>query len=239
MQWIRLLTNCNENMEGIVAISRTVTIQMIHPTRTLLTAAFSLLSAITAQAGPTPITAPKVITEPGSYVLANDITGTTAGNVIEIQASDVTLNLNGHTITATVATGISIDEFVGNNTGNATLVNAHVSNGKVVAAGLGVQISGSSCLINGLNITSGPSGTSIEIEHGNLNRVQSCVLSAATGQTAGSAVGLFLTSHNTIQNNTFAGIYVITIEELDQAGTHLTVVGDNTFSGNHFASPTP
>jgi hypothetical protein len=212
-------------------------IQMIHPTRILLTAAFILLSAITAQTAPTPITAPKIITEPGSYVLANDITGTTAGNVIEIQASDVTLNLNGHTITATLATGISIDQFVGNNTGNTTLVNAHVSNGKIVAAGLGVQISGSSCLINGLNITS--QFIPVEIEHGNFNRVQSCVLSAATGQTAKEAVGLFLTSHNTIQNNTFAGIYAITIEEDDQAGNSLTVVGDNTFSGNHFASPTP
>ena len=39
---------------------------------------------------------------PGNYVLANDITEPTGANAgIEIQASDVTLNLNGHTITAT------------------------------------------------------------------------------------------------------------------------------------------
>ncbi len=109
--------------------------------------------------------------------------------MIEIQASDVTLNLNGHTITATVATGISIDQFVANNTGNATLVNAHVSNGKIVAAGLGVLISGSSCLVNELNITSGPSGTPIEIEHGNFNRVHSCVLSAAAVDVAHQIAG--------------------------------------------------
>jgi hypothetical protein len=213
---------------------------LIRITTLLLTASLGLImSALQAAPPPTPITIPQTIMSPGSYVLANDISGTTGGNVIEIQASDVTLNLNGHTITATLATGISIDQFVGNNTGNATLVNAHVSNGKIVAAGLGVQISGSSCLVNGLNITSGPSGTPIEIEHGNFNRVQSCVLSVPTGQTAPSAFSLFLTSHNTIQNNTLTGIYVITVEEEDQAGTSLTVVGDNTFSGNHFASPTP
>ena len=105
-----------------------------------------------------------------------------------------------------------------------------------IAAGLGIQINGSFCLVNGLNITS--QFIPVEIEHGNFNRVQSCVLSAATGQTANEAVGLFLTSHNTIQNNTLTGIYVDTIQEDDQAGASVTVAGDNTFSGNQFANPT-
>jgi hypothetical protein len=159
------------------------------------------------QAAPTPIMAPKIIMVPGSYILANDIAGTSGIAVIEIQASDVTLNLNGHTITATGA-GVTIDEFVGNNTGNATLVNAHVSNGQIVAGAQGVLISGSSCLVDGLKITVSQSATPIVIEHGNSNRVHSCVLSAATGQTASAAISLFLTSHNTIQNNTLTGIYL-------------------------------
>jgi hypothetical protein len=75
------------------------------------------------QAAPTRIMAPQIITVPGSYILANDITGTGGGAVIEIQASDVTLNLNGHTITSSQGIGIIIDQFVA--TGNATLVNAH------------------------------------------------------------------------------------------------------------------
>jgi hypothetical protein len=187
----------------------------------------------------TRITAPQIITLPGSYVLANDITGTGTGAAIEIQASDVTVNLNGHTITSSQASGIIIDQFVGNNTGNATLVNAHVSNGRIVAAGLGVGIFGSYCLANGLNITMSQSGISIEIEHGDFNRVQSCVLTVATGQTGRAAFGLFWASHNTIQNNTLTGNFVDTIWEDDQAGTFLTVVGDNTFSGNQFANPTP
>jgi hypothetical protein len=65
------------------------------------------------------------------------------------------------------------------------------------------------------------------------------VLSVPTGQTARAAFGVFPASRNTIQNNTLAGIYVDTIEEDDQAGTFLTVIGDNTFTGNQFANPTP
>jgi hypothetical protein len=167
-------------------------------------------------------------TLPGSYGLANDIAGTSGIAVIEIRANDVTLNLNGHTITAQGA-GITIDEFV---------VNAHVSNGQIVAGAQGVVIFGSSCLVNGLNIGVSASGTPIVIEQGDLNRVQGCVLSAATGQTASAAFSLFITSHNTIQNNTLARIFVDTISEDDQAGASATVIGDNTFSGNQFANPT-
>jgi hypothetical protein len=160
----------------------------------LLTAALSLTMSAWAGQAPTLITAPRIITVPGSYILANDIIGTTPGIVIEIQASNVTLNLNGHTITATLATGISIDQYVGNNTGNATLVIAHVSNGKIVAAGGGLGMSGSYCLINGLNITVGASGVPISIEHGNFNRVQDCVLSSTGGPTS-------MASHNTIHRH--------------------------------------
>jgi len=205
----------------------------------LLTAALGLTMSALQAASPTRITAPKIITVSGSYLLANDIIGTNGGFAIEIQASDVTLNLNGHKITANLGSGIGIDQFVGNNTGNVTLVNAHVSNGQIIAANLGVGIFGSSCLVNGLNIMVGSSGIPIEIEHGNFNRVQSCVLSVATGQTGRAAFGLFWASHNTIQNNTLTGIYTDTIWEDDQAGPFLTVLGDNSFSGNQFANPTP
>jgi hypothetical protein len=209
---------------------------MIHPTRILLTAAFSLLSVLSAQAAPTRITAPKIITVPGSYVLANDITGTSGIAAIEIQASDVTLNLNGHTINAS-GHGIIIDSNDINNN-NAPVANAHVSNGRIVAVADGVIIYASSCLVNGLSITVGATAIPIVIEHGNFNRVNNCVLSTATGQTGRAAFSLFLTSHNTIQNNTLTGVYVDTIEEDDQAGASVTVAGDNTFSGNQFANPT-
>lgn len=189
-----------------------------------------------SQAAPTRITAPQAIKAPGSYILANDITSTSPGAAIDIQASDVTLNLNGHTIT-TQGDGVIIEPNDINNN-NSPVVNAHVSNGQIVAAAHGLIIFASSCLVNGLNVTVGQSGTAIVIEHGNFNRVNSCVLAAATGQTAGSAFSLFLTSHNTIQNNILAGVFNGTIGESDQAGASATVVGDNTFSGNQFANPT-
>jgi hypothetical protein len=178
------------------------------------------------QAAPTRITSPQIIAVPGSYVLVNDITGT-----IEIQVSNVTLNLNGHTITG----GIGIDQFEFNNSGNATLINARVSNGQIVG---GVGLSGSECLITGLNITVGQSGFGFNIEHGQYNRVHDCVLTGLQG--ARTPFSLFLTSHNTIQNCTLAGTFLDTIEEQDQVvgSSILTVVGDNTFSGIQWASPT-
>jgi hypothetical protein len=197
----------------------------------------SALTVHTTQAAPTRITAPQIITAPGSYLLANDITSTGEGAAIEIQTSDVMLNLNGHTINASQGAGILIDEHDVNNN-NAPVVNAHVSNGQLVVAGYGVIIYASSCSVNGLNITVGPSGIPIQIEYGNSNRVRGCVLSAAKGQTGRAAFSLFLSSNNTIQNNTLAGIYVDTVQEDDQTGSSATVVGNNTFSGNEFALPT-
>jgi hypothetical protein len=116
----------------------------------------------------------------GSYVLANDITGN-----IDIQASDVSVNLDRHT------GSIMIEGHIGNNTGNPSLLNAQVYNGQIVSGNLGVVISGSSCLVNDLNITVGQSGTPIWIEHGSYNRVKGCVLSVPPGKTRRSVFNLF------------------------------------------------
>jgi hypothetical protein len=210
----------------------------------------ALLMAFTTSlraATPTKITAPEVITASGNYVLANDIVGTIGSGpeatiAIFIQASDVTLNLNGHTINAgQQALGIGIAQFVGNDTNNPTLTNVRVSNGKIIAAS-GITIGGSDCLVSGLNITIGTSGIGVNLSHGNFNRVHDCVLNAPNGSPLGNqaraAFELSLASHNTIQNCILIGIYVDTIEEDDQAGTFATVIGDNTFSGIQFANPT-
>jgi hypothetical protein len=116
-------------------IGRTGIVQMNPPTRILLTAAFSLLSVLAAQAAPTRITARQNITLPGSYILANDITRSSGSAIItiEIQASDVTLNLNGHTINASGGEGILIDSNDINNNGSP-VINVHVSNGQIVGA---------------------------------------------------------------------------------------------------------
>jgi len=92
-------------------------------------------------------------------------------------------------------------------------------------------------LLIGLNITVGSNSWAIEIDHGNYNSVRNCMLSGPTGQSNSGAFKLFLTSHNTMQNNTLAGTGNWTILEQDQVFS-ATVAGDNTFSSNHFSNAT-
>jgi hypothetical protein len=186
------------------------------------------IGSLQAATPPTRIMSAQVITTSGSYVLANDITGN-----IDIQASDVSVNLDRHTVTGR----ITIEGHVGNNTGNPSLLNAHVYNGQIVSGKVGVVISGSSCLVNDLNITVGQSGTPIWIEHGSYNRVQGCVLSVPPGKTGRSVFNLFLTRQNTVVNNTISGIYYHTILKDNQAVTYGTMVGDSKFADNKFANP--
>ncbi len=197
------------------------------PLLALVLAAF--IGSLQGATPPTRIVSAQVITRSGSYVLANDITGN-----IDIQASDVSVNLDRHTVTGR----ITIEGHVGNNTGNPLLSNAHVYNGQIVSGKVGVVISGSSCLVNDLKITVGQSGTPIWIEHGRYNRVQGCVLSVPTGQTGRSVFNLFLTGRNTVLNNTISGIYYNTILKDNQAFPYGTMVGNNTFADNEFVNPT-
>ena len=187
------------------------------------------IGSLEAATPPTRIMSAQVITTPGSYVLANDITGN-----IDIQASDVSVNLDRHTVTGR----ITIEGHIGNNTGNPSLLNAHVYNGQIVSGKVGVVISGSSCLVNDLNITVGQSGTPIWIEHGSYNRVQGCVLSVPTGKTGRSVFNLFLTSRNTVLNNTISGTYHDTILKDNHAFPYATMVGNNRFADNKFVNPT-
>jgi hypothetical protein len=94
-------------------------IQMIHPTRILLTATFSLLSVLTVQAANTQLATtqsaktstipisylPFNITAPGTYVLTRNLTynGGSSGTAITISttvAGPVVLDLKGFTISA-------------------------------------------------------------------------------------------------------------------------------------------
>jgi hypothetical protein len=189
------------------------------------------IDSLQAGSTPTRITSSGTIMVPGSYVLANDITGVN-GIGIGIQASDVTLNLNGHTVNSSQGDGILIYQ---NDAGGVPIVNARVSNGRIIAS-YGVTIYGSDCLITGLNITVSPSGGGINIKNSQFNRVHDCML---TGQQAETAIGLFLASQNTIQNCTLAGSFLDTIEEQDQVNGANTVIGNNTFSGIQWTIPTP
>jgi hypothetical protein len=187
------------------------------------------IGSLQAATPPTGIMSGQVITTSGSYVLANDIIGN-----IDIRASDVSVNLDRHTVTGRII----IEGHIGNNTGNPPLLNAHVYNGRIVSGKVGLVISGSSCLVNDLNITVGQSGTPIWIEHGRYNRVQGCVLSVPTGKTGRSVINLFLTRQNTVVNNKISGIFYHTILKDNQAWNYGTMVGDNTFADNEFVNRT-
>ena len=97
------------------------------------------------------------------------------------------------------------------------MLNAHVYNGRIVRGKAGVVISGSSCLVNDLNITVGQFRTPIWIEHGRYNRVRGCVLSVPTGTTGRSVFNLFLTRQNTVVNNKISGIFYHPILKDNQA----------------------
>jgi hypothetical protein len=87
-----------------------------------------MLSAALAHGGSIPITTPTVITTSGSYLLANDITSTNGGFAIDIQANDVKLDLGGHTVTATIGSGILLDYLPGTVTG---VTNIKVTGGRL------------------------------------------------------------------------------------------------------------
>jgi hypothetical protein len=81
-------------------IRRTLIIHMIHPTRILVTAAFSLLSVLSSQAANIKISSlPFNITAPGTYVLTGNLTfasGNQAGiNVISNVSGPVVVDLKG------------------------------------------------------------------------------------------------------------------------------------------------
>jgi hypothetical protein len=116
-----------------------------------------MLSVAVAHGGtpPTQISSSQVITVPGHYILANDIASASGGFGIEIQASDVHLDLDGHTINAPQGSGVGITFFPGTATSPS---NVRVTNGAIVAASYGITIYGSYCIVRGLTITAGESG---------------------------------------------------------------------------------
>lgn len=196
-----------------------------------------MLSVAVAHGGipPTQITSPQVITVPGHYILANDITSASGGYAIEIQASNVNLDLNGHTINASLNNGVGITF----SPGTATPVdNVRITNGAIVAAGEGITMYGSYCMVSGLTITTSFIG--IEILQGQFNHVADCVIIGPSlfPQHARAALMTTLASNNAFQNCTLEGVFIDSIQEDDQAGSFATVVGNNTWTGIQFANPT-
>lgn len=113
----------------------------------VLAAAAALLSQPAfAQAGVRPITKPTVINEPGSYILTRSLSLAGAEPAIVIAADNVTVNLNGHTLSGpggTKGLGVLVDGASG----------AHVFGGIVTRFATGVEVrDANNVRIDGLQI---------------------------------------------------------------------------------------
>ncbi len=87
--------------------------------------------------GRIPISAPAVITQPGNYYVTRDFS-ISVGYGIDIQTGDVTLDLNGHTLTHAQTAG---GNFV-ISASAAALTAVHITNGTVVGGYYGVSVIG-------------------------------------------------------------------------------------------------
>ena len=112
----------------------------------LATAAALLSQPAFAQAGVRPITKPTVISEPGSYILTRSLSLAVAGSAIVIAADNVTVNLNGHTLSGpggTQGVGVLVEGASG----------AHVFGGIVTRFATAVEVrSANNVKIDGLQI---------------------------------------------------------------------------------------
>jgi nitrous oxidase accessory protein NosD len=99
-----------------------------------------------------PIVGPSVITHAGSYVLVRNIAMSGSGTAIRIAASNVTLDLNGHTLTGPggpQGVGVSVTGVSG----------VRIHSGIVSRFGTGVDVSGSSNVtVEGLQINGTDAG---------------------------------------------------------------------------------
>ncbi|MDZ4098381.1 MAG: hypothetical protein U1E13_06720, partial [Methylophilaceae bacterium] len=112
--------------------------QDFYTTGTMITHIENALDALTACEA-TPITASQIITAPGSYCLANDI-----GGNLWIETPNVTLDLNGHTITGGV-NGVVI---------GCAAHDCTVRNGRISSAGYaGIIVRADNCTLTTLDLT--------------------------------------------------------------------------------------
>lgn len=127
----------------------------------------------------TPISAPGTISAPGSYCLANNITG-----AITITADDVTLDLNNHTIDSG-SIGI---EITGN---NATILNGTIQN----MSECGIRIAGASnSILTAIDVVNTPTGYVLQ------NSSSSLITDCRARTISGTGFSLVASSTNSLVN---------------------------------------
>jgi len=194
--------------------------------RTCLTSLFVLTvlaPAAIAVDGAVQLYGVTTITQPGTYVVTRDLT-VASGVVFVVDASDVVLDLNGHTITSAATTSPLISVSSGR-------TDIRVANGKLAGGAYGIAYQSVSTptriRIRDVDVT-GSSSSAIYIKEAELVEVSGCrILSPGasgvfvsaydTGRFSGRIVG------NTIKHASFDAI------RLDRAGG--VVVADNVIEG--------
>ena len=161
----------------------------------------------------TPISsAPFTINAPGSYYLTNNLTVST-GNAITINASGVTLDLNGFAISSTASSPTGVALIVSGN--NVVIRNGSVNSGVTVTGGTfsgtgfvnGVSSSGSDLHVIGLGVY-GTLGTAIFLGGSNSSIVESCTVNIAGSN----------------------GIYASVVRDCSARNTGLGIIADEAFN---------
>ena len=134
----------------------------------------------------TPITSvPYTISSPGSYYLSSNLT-VTSGSAITITASQVTLDLNGFTISSTAASANGTGILLAGGNADITILNGHIKGSVIYSGGgysgpgfaNGIYFSGSSpknVRVSGVSV-SGCSGYGIYLTLGDSTVVESCTV---------------------------------------------------------------
>lgn len=180
------------------------------------------MAAAVAVDGVIEISKPMIISESGSYRLTQDIVHSGGIAAIRIEVSDVSLDLNGFTLSYTGssnADGVSV---------TPTARNVEIKNGAITGfsrygiffpAGPSPQTD-AEAILSKLRITqNGAAGISIEVRQGAL--ISDCVVANNGSWGIRMATGLLLNS--TVINNTNFGLW----------GAASTGYGSNVFSGNN------
>lgn len=196
---------------------------------------FLLPTVLFAAEGRIPISEPTAtpINQPGSYFLSNDISASC--DAIQIAVSDVTIDLDGHTIHAGSAMNCS-----GIETTDA-VTNIHVLNGRISGGYTGIWLNGAvsgggDFSVRNITIT-GVVNTGINI-HGdgsecNENRaravIEDCTAKAANDVTAAAGIYLVCVEGSRIERNQMRNINV----GISLTNSSNTIIENNSVTSNN------
>ncbi|MGI8908254.1 MAG: hypothetical protein ACR2IE_17410 [Candidatus Sumerlaeaceae bacterium] len=130
-------------------------------------------------------TTPYVISQPGSYYLAGNIT-VASGNAINILTSGVTLDMNGFTISSTANPAAGVGIQITGSIANISIRNGNIRGQVTFTGPTGTAVTGAG-FVDGISETAGPP-TSVEVSR---VKVEGC---------AGNGIALSTPASNVVEN---------------------------------------